>query len=302
MTKPPELDPLGHCGFGSDIGRRKSTRWRIRRARHDTGGRRARKDEAAGRAPPQAQQPSRLLNSFAPFVFLASDHKEEDTQPYGSLFQRDARNLRLSAPQRQRQSMAARASGLGMVQFGEIEEPLCVVDEVLNHPNGNRALQVALSNEAAAWAGPIRGRIIDLMHQNVESWFGKSSPPQREADAMLVLGRNSIVLNCSKSLRCHRADQDSDELAIVDFADVAADDIIVPSSTLRASPSRPALHTSFNVHNVVVVDRKAEEEVQEDGAILLFAGAGGRDHRPVLLLYEERRRARTRSIRRRSRV
>ena len=185
-----------------------------------------------------------------------------------TLFQHvDTQNLRLSAPQRQRQSMAARASGLGMVQFGEIEEPLCVVEEVLNHPNGNRALQVALANEAASGVrDQFEGRIIDLMHQNVESWFGKalSRPNVKRMLCSCMVG-NSIVLNCSKSLRCYRAEQDSDELAIVDFADVAADDVIVPIVHFAGlSISSRHFTPSFNVHNVVVVDRKAEEEVQED--------------------------------------
>jgi hypothetical protein len=162
-----------------------------------------------------------------------------------------------------------------MVQFGEIEEPLCVVEEVLNHPNGNRALQVALSNEAAAWVrDTFEGRIVDLMHEHVESWFGKalSRPNVKRMLCSCMVG-NSIVLNCSKGLQCYRTEQDSDDLARVDFADVAVNDIVVPIVHFAGlSISSRHFTPSFNLHNVVAVDRMVDEEVAaEDGAPFFFS-------------------------------
>ena len=113
------------------------------------------------------------------------------------------------------------------------------------------------------------------MHANVGDWFGKSLS-EFDVRRMLCscLVGDSIVLTCSKSLRCYRAeDPDSEELSIVDFADVAANDVIVPIVQFAGlSISSRHFTPSFSLRNVVVVDRKVVEEEEPEAPFFLSKG------------------------------
>lgn len=155
--------------------------------------------------------------------------------------------------------MGAKTVGEVLIQFGESDQPCCVVSENID----NKALKVNVTDDMISWFGHLDSHIIDYVFQNTKEWFGKElhlNDISRMSAPLLTLD-NEIILKLSSKTRCF-VDDGSDIYKRVDLNYVTEDHIIVPVVQFNGIFIASRHFTpSFTVQDILIVGKR---EVEKD--------------------------------------
>ena len=150
--------------------------------------------------------------------------------------------------------MGAKTVGEVLIQFGESEQPCCVVNENIS----NNALKVNVTDDVVRWFENLDDHIIRYVFQNTETWFGKElelNDIARMSAPLLTIDKE-IILKLSAKTRCF-VDDGSDIYRRVDLNYVTEDHIIVPVVTFNGIFIASRHFTpSFTVQDILIVGKK----------------------------------------------
>ena len=162
--------------------------------------------------------------------------------------------------------MGAKTVGEVLIQFGESDNPCCIVSENI----GNQALKVNVTGDMVNWFEHLDKHIIDYVFQNTEEWFGKKldlNDISRMSAPLLTID-NEIILKMSKKTRCF-IDDGSDVYKRVDLNYITEEHIIVPVVSFNGIFIASRHFTpSFTVEDILIVGKREIENNQVPFSLL----------------------------------
>ncbi len=169
--------------------------------------------------------------------------------------------------------MGAKAKGDILIQFGESENPCCIVHENIE----NNALKIGLSGDLVPWFEELDEHIITYVQRNTTQWFGKelSIDDISRMSAPLMTNDSEIIVKIAKDSKCYM-DNGTDVYKRVDINVIEEDHIIVPVVRMNGLYIASRHFTpSFTVQDILILGKEekntdsvpfslCEEEEEQD--------------------------------------
>lgn len=178
----------------------------------------------------------------------------------------DLDDIVLSVPQRNKRDKGRSThANCPLIQFGEADTPVCIVQEILN-TNGMFALKVSLKQGMCTWLKHFETYLVEYTAKCSQEWFGVTLENKDVKRMLCSIEQNKdIVLKCGKRLTCYRSLDDEDTLERMSFKDVMPGDIIVPVVNFDGMYIASRYFTpSFTIDHLLVVGQEENMEMDNN--------------------------------------
>jgi len=164
-------------------------------------------------------------------------------------------SLTIAAPVKRDSSLTAKIH-FEPIQFGEIENPICVVEEVIRKHKA-RAMRLSMDKIATVWIERLEQEVKHAMVEESAEWFGKRftmGTIDRMHCSSLV--NDEIIVRCTKDMTSFKYNHDDGTLKRVELQEIKEGDLVVPILLLEGLFIGPKHFTpSFTISNILSVGK-----------------------------------------------